>query len=142
VIVTGASGGVGSMAVALLSRLGYQVIAVTGKATHRDYLMSLGAGEIIDRTELQGAPKPLGKERWAGGIDAVGGPVLANVLSMTKSGGAVAACGNVAGFELATSVAPFILRGVALLGIESSHGARAGSRRTRLPRHRPRQARR
>jgi acrylyl-CoA reductase (NADPH) len=123
VIVTGATGGVGSMAVSLLSRLGYQVAAVTGKEHERDYLMALGAGEIIDRAELQGAPKLLGKERWAGGIDAVGGPILANVLSMTMSGGAVAACGNVAGFELATSVAPFILRGVSLLGIESSHAA-------------------
>lgn len=123
VIVTGATGGVGSMAVALLSRLGYQVAAVTGKATHRDYLMGLGAGEIIDRAELTGTPKLLGKERWAGAIDAVGGPVLANVLSMMSAGGAVAACGNVAGFELNTSVAPFILRGVSLLGIESSHQA-------------------
>jgi len=123
VIVTGASGGVGSMAVALLSRLGYQVVAVTGKEKERDYLRSLGAGEIIDRAELQGAPKLLGKERFAGGIDAVGGPVLANVLSMTMTGGAVAACGNVAGFDLHTSVAPFILRGVSLLGIESSHAA-------------------
>jgi acrylyl-CoA reductase (NADPH) len=123
VIVTGASGGVGSMAVSLLSRLGYQVIAVTGKEHERDYLLSLGAAEIIDRAELQGMPKLLGKERWAGGIDAVGGAVLANVLSMTMTSGAVAACGNVAGFELNTSVAPFILRGVALLGIESSHAA-------------------
>jgi acrylyl-CoA reductase (NADPH) len=123
VIVTGASGGLGSMAVALLSRLGYQVVAVTGKAHEHDYLLSLGAGEIIDRAELSGPAKLLGKERWAGGIDAVGGPVLANVIAMTMAGGAVAACGNVAGFELATSVAPFILRGVSLLGIESSHAA-------------------
>ncbi|HET7715890.1 MAG TPA: MDR family oxidoreductase [Bauldia sp.] len=121
VIVTGATGGVGSMAVALLSRLGYQVVAVTGKATHHDYLMGLGAGEIIDRAELETAPKLLGKERWAGAIDAVGGTILANILSMTRAGGAVAACGNVAGFDLHTSVAPFILRGVSLLGIESSH---------------------
>jgi len=123
VIVTGATGGVGSMAVALLSRLGYRVAAVTGKATHRDYLVAIGASEVIDRTELEGTPKLLGKERWAGGIDAVGGPILANVLSMTMTGGAVAACGNVAGFDLNTSVAPFILRGVSLLGIESSHQA-------------------
>jgi acrylyl-CoA reductase (NADPH) len=121
VIVTGATGGVGSMAVALLSRLGYQVIAVTGKSTHHDYLMGLGAGEIIGRAELEATPKLLGKERWAGGIDAVGGVTLANVIAMTRAGGAVAACGNVAGFELNTSVAPFILRGVSLLGIESSH---------------------
>ena len=123
VIVTGASGGLGSMAVALLSRLGHQVVAVTGKEHERDYLLSLGASEILDRAELEGAPKLLGKERWAAGIDVVGGTTLANVLSMTLSGGAVAACGNVAGFELATSVAPFILRGVSLLGIESSHAA-------------------
>ena len=93
--------------------------------------MALGAGEIIDRAELLGTPKLLGKERWAGGIDAVGGPVLANVLSMTMAGGAVAACGNVAGFELPTSVAPFILRGVSLLGIE--FGPRAPERRASRP---------
>ncbi|MBN9022161.1 MAG: oxidoreductase [Rhizobiales bacterium] len=123
VVVTGASGGVGSMAVALLSGLGYAVVAVTGRAHERDYLAGLGATEILPRAELEGTPKLLGKERFAGAIDAVGGPVLANVLSMAKAGGAVAACGNVAGFDLVTSVAPFILRGVALLGIESSHAA-------------------
>jgi len=125
VVVTGASGGVGSMAVALLSRLGYPVVAVTGRAHEHDYLMSLGAGEIMARAELEGPARLLGKERFAGAIDAVGGAVLANVLSMMTAGGAVAACGNVAGFELVTSVAPFILRGVALLGIESSHAAPA-----------------
>ena len=125
VVVTGAAGGVGSIAVSLLSRLGYQVIAVTGRASEHDYLMGLGAGEIIDRAELSGPPKLLGKERWAGGIDAVGGNVLANVLSMTRSRGAVAACGNASGMELATSVAPFILRGVALIGIDSVYAEKA-----------------
>ena len=90
-----------------------------------DYLRSLGAAAIVDRAELSGAPKLLGKERWAAGIDAVGGPVLANVISMTKERGAIAACGNAAGFELATSVAPFILRGVSLLGIESVRAPKA-----------------
>lgn len=125
VIVTGATGGVGSMAVALLSRLGHRVIAVTGKADEHAYLRSLGAAEILDRAELETPPKLLGKERWAAGIDAVGGTTLANVIAMTMTGGAVAACGNVAGFDLHTTVAPFILRGVALLGIESSHAAPA-----------------
>jgi acrylyl-CoA reductase (NADPH) len=125
VVVTGASGGVGSMAVSLLSRLGYTVVAVTGREQERDYLAGLGASEVLPRAEFTGAPRLLGKERFAAAIDSVGGPILANVLSMTMSGGAVAACGNVAGFDLATSVAPFILRGVALLGIESSHAAPA-----------------
>jgi len=119
VVVTGAAGGVGSMAVSLLSRLGYQVVAVTGRAHEHDYLAGLGAGEIIDRAELGQPAKLLGKERWAGGVDAVGGNILANVLSMTRQHGAVAACGNASGMELPTSVAPFILRGVSLLGIDS-----------------------
>lgn len=123
VVVTGASGGVGSMAIALLSRLGHPVVAVTGREHEHDYLRDLGASEILPRAEFEAQPRLLGKERFAGAIDAVGGAVLANVLSMTMSGGAVAACGNVAGFDLATSVAPFILRGVSLLGIESSHAA-------------------
>ena len=123
VAVTGASGGVGSMAVSLLSGLGYTVHAVTGREHERSYLAGLGASEILPRAEFEGAPRLLGKERFAGAIDSVGGPILANLLSMTRTGGAVASCGNVAGFELATSVAPFILRGVALLGIESSHAA-------------------
>ncbi len=123
VVVTGASGGVGSMAVSLLSRLGYTVHAVTGREQERAYLAGLGASEVLPRAEFEGAPRLLGKERFAAAIDSVGGPILANVLSMTTAGGAVAACGNVAGFDLATSVAPFILRGIALLGIESSHAA-------------------
>lgn len=119
VVVTGAAGGVGSVAIALLSRLGYRVIASTGRASESDYLKSLGASEIIDRAELSGPAKPLGKERWAGGVDAVGSHTLANVLSMTKYGGAVAACGLAQGMDLTTSVAPFILRGVTLAGIDS-----------------------
>jgi acrylyl-CoA reductase (NADPH) len=119
IIVTGAAGGVGSVAVAILAKLGYAVIALTGRPSEADYLKSLGAGEIIDRKELSGPPRPLAKERWAGGIDAVGSTTLANVLSMTRYGGAVAACGLAGGMDLPTSVAPFILRGVALLGIDS-----------------------
>jgi acrylyl-CoA reductase (NADPH) len=119
IVVTGAAGGVGSVAIALLAKLGYQVIASTGRAGEADYLRSLGAGEIIDRAELSAPAKPLGKERWAGGIDAVGSHTLANVISMTKYGGAVAACGLAQGMDLTTSVAPFILRGVTLAGIDS-----------------------
>jgi acrylyl-CoA reductase (NADPH) len=119
VVVTGASGGVGSVAVALLAKLGYQVIASTGRPQEADYLKGLGAAEIIDRKELAEKPRPLAKERWAGGIDAVGSTTLANVLSMTRYGGAVAACGLAGGMDLPTSVAPFILRGVSLLGIDS-----------------------
>ena len=119
VIVTGAAGGVGSIAVALLARRGFTVIASTGRASEADYLKSLGAAEIIERKELAGAAKPLGRERWAGGIDSVGSTTLANVLSMTRYGGAVAACGLAGGMDLPASVAPFILRGVSLLGIDS-----------------------
>lgn len=119
VIVTGAAGGVGSVAVALLSKLGYAVIASTGRPQEADYLRHLGATEIVAREELTGPARPLGKERWAGGVDAVGSTTLANVLSMTRYGGAVAACGLAGGMDLPTSVAPFILRGVSLLGIDS-----------------------
>jgi len=125
VLVTGASGGLGSIATMLLARLGYTVHALTGRVHEHDYLRKLGATEIVDRAELQVAPKALAKERWAGGIDAVGGVVLANALSMTRERGVVAACGNVAGMELATSVAPFILRGVTLAGIESVRAPKA-----------------
>jgi acrylyl-CoA reductase (NADPH) len=125
VVVTGANGGVGSIAIALLSRLGYQVVAVTGRSQHPDYLAGLGAGEVLDRAELAGPAKLLAKERFAGGIDAVGGNVLANILSMTRMHGAVAACGNASGMELNTSVAPFILRGVSLLGIDSVYAPKA-----------------
>ncbi len=119
VAVTGAAGGVGSVATAVLSKLGYHVIASTGRLSEEPYLKSLGATEVIDRNELSGPAKPLAKERWAGGIDSVGSTTLANVLSMTKYGGAVAACGLAAGMDLPSSVAPFILRGVSLLGIDS-----------------------
>jgi acrylyl-CoA reductase (NADPH) len=119
VIVTGAAGGVGSMAVALLAKRGFTVIASTGRPTEADYLKSLGASEIIERSELAGPAKPLGKERWAGGIDAVASTTLANVLSMTRYGGAVAACGLAGGMDLPVTVAPFILRGVSLIGIDS-----------------------
>lgn len=119
VVVTGAAGGVGSVAIAVLSKLGYQVIASTGRASEADYLRGLGAGEIIGRNELSGPAKPLAKERWAGGVDSVGSTTLANLLSMTKYRGAIAACGLAAGMDLPSSVAPFILRGVCLLGIDS-----------------------
>jgi acrylyl-CoA reductase (NADPH) len=119
VVVTGAAGGVGSVATAVLAKLGYHVIASTGRASEADYLKRLGAAEVIDRSELSAPPKPLGKERWAGGVDSVGSTTLANLLSMTKYGGAIAACGLAAGMDLPSSVAPFILRGVCLLGIDS-----------------------
>jgi acrylyl-CoA reductase (NADPH) len=119
VVVTGAAGGVGSVAVALLATAGFQVIASTGRAAEADYLKSLGAAEILERAELAKEGRPLGRERWAGGIDAVGSRTLANVLSMTRYGGAVAACGLAGGMDLPASVAPFILRGVSLLGIDS-----------------------
>jgi acrylyl-CoA reductase (NADPH) len=119
VIVTGAAGGVGSVAIILLARLGYHVIASTGRTSERDYLTGLGAAEIIDRAELAGPARPLGKERWAGGIDAVGSHTLANLLSMTQYGGTIAACGLAQGMDLTASVAPFILRGVTLAGIDS-----------------------
>jgi acrylyl-CoA reductase (NADPH) len=119
VVVTGAAGGVGSVAIALLSKLGYHVIASTGRTSEEAYLRELGAAEIIDRNELSAPGKPLGKERWAGGIDSVGSTTLANLLAMTKYRGAIAACGLAAGMDLPASVAPFILRGVCLYGIDS-----------------------
>ncbi len=118
-IVSGAAGGVGSVATAVLSRLGYHVIASTGRMSEAAYLKDLGAAEVIDRSELSGPAKPLAKERWAGGVDSVGSTTLANILSMTKYRGAIAACGLAAGMDLPSSVAPFILRSVCLLGIDS-----------------------
>ena len=118
VLVTGAAGGVGSVAIALLAKLGFQVIASTGRTAEADYLKRLGATEIIDRAELSNA-RPLNKERWAGAVDAVGSHTLANALSMTKYGGTVAACGLAQGMDLATSMAPFILRAVTLAGVDS-----------------------
>ena len=119
VAVTGAAGGVGSVAIAILAKLGFAVHAVTGRPEEADYLKQLGAAEIVERKELAGPAKPIAKERWAGAVDAVGSTTLANLLSMTRYGGAVAACGLAGGMDLPTSVAPFILRGVCLYGIDS-----------------------
>lgn len=119
VIVTGAAGGLGSLAVALLAARGFVVIASTGRPSEADYLRNLGAREVIDRKELVGAAKSLGPERWAAGIDTVGSTTLANVLSMTRYGGAVAACGLAGGMDLPATVAPLILRSVSLVGIDS-----------------------
>jgi len=119
IVVTGANGGVGTIAISILSKLGYQVIASTGRPQESDFLTALGADEIIDRNTLSEPGRPLGKERWAGGIDAVGSHTLANVLAQTSYGGAVAACGLAQGFDLPATVMPFILRGVCLLGIDS-----------------------
>lgn len=119
VVVTGAAGGVGSVALALLSAKGYEIAAVTGRDGEADYLKTLGATSIVPREELEGKVRPLAKERWAGGIDVVGSTILANVLAATKYNGCVAACGLAAGMDLPSSVAPFILRGVTLAGIDS-----------------------
>ncbi len=119
VLVTGATGGVGSVAVALLARLGHRVVAATGKAAEADYLRALGAAEVLDRASLSAPGKPLQKERWAGVVDAVGSHTLANALAQTRYGGVVAACGLAQGMDLPASVAPFILRGVTLAGIDS-----------------------
>ena len=119
VLVTGATGGVGSIAVAVLSKLGYQVVAATGKASEADYLKGLGASAIIDRAELAAPGKPLQKERWSGVVDAVGSHTLANACAQTRYRGAVAACGLAQGADLPATVMPFILRAIALLGVES-----------------------
>jgi acrylyl-CoA reductase (NADPH) len=119
VLVTGASGGVGSVAIALLAKLGYTVAASTGRMTESDYLKQLGAASLIARDELTGPVKMLAKTRWAGAVDAVGSTTLANVLSQVQYGGTVAACGLAQGMDLPTSVAPFILRAVKLIGIDS-----------------------
>jgi acrylyl-CoA reductase (NADPH) len=119
IAVTGAAGGVGSVAIALLAKLGFAVHAVTGRPQEADFLKGLGAAEIVERKELTGSARPLAKERWAGAIDAVGSTTLANLLSMIRYGGAVAACGLAGGMDLPASVAPFILRGVCLYGIDS-----------------------
>ena len=118
-VVTGSAGGVGSVAIALLAKAGYSVSASTGRAAEADYLKRLGAAEIIDRETLSGPGKPLAKERWIAGVDSVGSHTLANLLSQTRYGGAIAACGLAGGMDLPASVAPFILRGVRLLGIDS-----------------------
>ncbi|CAA9362933.1 MAG: Acryloyl-CoA reductase AcuI/YhdH, partial [uncultured Microvirga sp.] len=118
-VVTGAAGGVGSVAITLLAKAGWHVIASTGRAQESDYLKGLGAAEIIDRGELSAPGRPLAKERWAAGVDSVGSQTLATLLSMTKYRGAIAACGLAGGMDLPSSVMPFILRGVSLLGIDS-----------------------
>jgi acrylyl-CoA reductase (NADPH) len=119
VLVTGATGGVGSVAVALLARLGYAVTAATGKTSQAEYLQSLGAKNIIDRAEFAAAGKPLQKERWAAVIDPVGSQTLVNALAQTRYGGVVAACGLAQGSDLPGTVLPFILRGVTLAGVDS-----------------------
>ena len=119
VLVTGATGGVGSVAIALLGKLGYSVVAATGKTSEEAYLKSLGATSIIDRATLSAPGKPFQKERWAGVVDAVGSHTLANALAQTRYGGVVAACGLAQGMDLPTSVMPFILRGVTLAGVDS-----------------------
>lgn len=119
ILVTGANGGVGSFAIAILAKLGYQVTASTGRVQEHDYLMQLGANEIIDRNELSSPGKPLQKERWAGVIDSVGSHTLANACASTIYGGTVAACGLAQGMDFNSSVAPFILRGITLAGIDS-----------------------
>lgn len=119
IVVSGAAGGVGSVATALLAANGYTVAAVTGRASEANYLLELGAASVVDRAELTGKVRPLGKERWAGGIDVAGSAVLANMISMMNYRGVIAACGLAAGMDLPASVAPFILRGVTLAGVDS-----------------------
>jgi len=125
ILVTGANGGVGSVAVALLSKLGYRVVASTGRPEAADALKALGAAEVISRDELSAPAKPLGKERWAGVVDAVGSHTLANACAGTKYRGAVAACGLAQGMDFPASVAPFILRGITLYGIDSVNAPQA-----------------
>jgi acrylyl-CoA reductase (NADPH) len=119
VLVTGATGGVGSVAVALLAKLGHRVVAATGKTAEADYLRTLGATDVIERAELSNPGKPLQKERWAAVVDAVGSHTLANACAQTRYGGAIAACGLAQGMDFPATVAPFILRGIALLGVDS-----------------------
>ena len=119
IVVTGAAGGVGSVAIAVLSKLGYQVVAVTGRTADADYLKSLGAMEILDRSQFNAPGKPLAKERWAGAVDVVGSHTLANICASTKYRGVVTACGLAAGMDFPATVAPFILRGVTLVGVDS-----------------------
>jgi acrylyl-CoA reductase (NADPH) len=119
VLVTGASGGVGSVAVAILSKLGYRVVATTGRMNEKDYLLGLGAADVIDRAGFAEKARPLAKELWSGAIDVAGGNTLANVLSQLKYGGAAAICGLAESMSLPTTVAPFILRGISMYGIDS-----------------------
>ena len=124
IIVSGAAGGVGSIAIALLAKIGYSVVASSGRMEHKEYLKKLGASEVIDRNELSEPGRPLGKERWAGAIDVVGSQTLANICASTKYGGTVTACGLAQGPDLPATVMPFILRGVSLLGIDSVYAAK------------------
>ncbi|MFE9320945.1 MDR family oxidoreductase [Nocardia sp. NPDC052278] len=124
ILVTGATGGVGSVAIALLAKVGFTVAAATGKTAEVDYLQQLGAATVVDRAELADGGKPLQKERWAGVVDAVGSHTLANACAQTRYGGAVAACGLAGGMDFPSTVAPFILRGVTLLGIDSVQATR------------------
>lgn len=119
IVVTGAAGGVGSVAVAVLSKLGYSVVGVTGRPAERDYILSLGAADVMERSAFSNPGKPLGRERWAGAVDVVGSHTLANVCATTKYRGVVTACGLAGGMDLPASVAPFILRGVTLAGVDS-----------------------
>ena len=125
ILVTGAGGGVGSVAIALLAKLGYRVVASTGRMQETDYLRQLGAADVMDRAELSAPGKPLAKERWAGVVDTVGSHTLANACASTKYGGVVTACGLAQGMDFPSSVAPFILRGVTLAGIDSVMAPRA-----------------
>ncbi|MDB5917868.1 MAG: oxidoreductase [Massilia sp.] len=125
ILVTGASGGVGSIAIAILSGWGYRVVASTGKLAEAEYLKTLGASEVIDRAALSAPGKPLQKERWAGVVDSVGSHTLANAVAQTRYGGVVTACGLAQGLDFPASVAPFILRGVKLIGIDSVMAPRA-----------------
>ncbi|CAN5907261.1 hypothetical protein BH23PLA1_BH23PLA1_43070 [soil metagenome] len=127
-LVTGAMGGVGSVAILVLARLGFEVWALTGRPEEEAHLKSLGAAGIVPRDELAGKQKPLMKERWAGGVDAVGSHVLANLLASTRYRGTVAACGLAAGMDLPVTVAPFILRGITLAGIDSVYVPGPGRR--------------
>lgn len=124
ILVTGANGGVGSIAISLLADLGYRVIASTGRQEEADYLTALGAAEILDRAELSEPGRPIGRKRWAGAVDSVGSHTLANVLAQTKYRGVVAACGLAQGMDLPGSVAPFILRNITLAGIDSVNAPR------------------
>ena len=125
ILVTGAAGGVGSVAVSLLAKLGYTVVASSGRPEEKDYLLSLGATQVMDRNELNEKGRPLAKERWAGAIDVAGSHTLANICASMKYGGTVAACGLAQGYDLPATVMPFILRGVTLAGIDSVYRPKA-----------------
>ena len=125
ILVTGAAGGVGSVAVSLLAKLGYTVVASSGRAAEKDYLLSLGAALVMDRNELSEKGRPLAKERWAGAIDVAGSHTLANICAAMKYGGTIAACGLAQGYDLPATVMPFILRGVTLAGVDSVYRPKA-----------------